>query len=285
MIRHRARLYLLLLPALIMALALVSSLLLGLFFSLTEVRLSSLGEYQLLGLQNYREILLDELFWSSLFLTLAYAIVAVTAQMILGFNGAYYLYTFQLGWIRPILMAPLLIPPVIAAIMWRFLLRLDPHTLIYYLLSLLGFSPISPFEHPLLLLPSLILIDIWIYTPFVILLLYRGISSIPKEALECSRLEGALELQCIIYTILPSIKSYLLVASTFRFVDSLQQFDSIYGAIGGAPTTIALPLHPMVFFQAFHNGRVGQALGYLSILSLFSLLSLLWLKMLIGRWS
>lgn len=282
MMRHRVKQYLLLLPTLLLFLGLLYTLLLGLFYSLTEESTLSLGEYQYIGLQNYVHILQDSLFWKSLSLTLFYAIGATAVQILLGFNVAYYLHHFKIGYMRAIIVIPLLIPPLVSALSWRFILRIHESSIMYLLLSLMDITPISPLEHPLLLWPLLILMDTWIYTPFVILILYRGITSIPEDIQENSKLEGAGDFQYIRYTVVPFIKRYLLIAIAFRFIDSLQQFDVIYGAIGGTETSMTLTLHLQALFKALYTGDLGPAMAYLVILSILSFISI---RLLIARWS
>lgn len=122
----------------------------------------------------------------------------------------------------------------------------------------------------------MILLDTWIYTPFVILVLYGGICSVPQSHFQAAQLEGVTQLRYLLQFLLPSLKPYMTFAFCFCFLDSLNQFEVIYLGRGGGSMDGPMNLPLLAYHTAF-SWDLGSALLYLALLLPFLLLATLFL--------
>ena len=159
------------------------------------------------GLQNYIRILGDETFYISLKNTFLYTTGAVSLEMAIGFVLANILNRKFAGrdFIRALLMIPMLASPIVSGIMWRFMYNPD-FGIINYFMESLGLQPHVWTGNPKTALLSVILVDIWEFTPFVILLLLAGLQAIPKEQYEAAMVDGASSWQRLRFITIPWLR-------------------------------------------------------------------------------
>lgn len=192
-----------------------------------------------LGLTNYADALTDaRRFWPAVWRTAVFTVAAVALELALGLALAMLLRRPFRGmrWMRTILMVPLLATPVAVGVLW--LLILDPTVGIAN--AILGFVGIPP--QPFLgsvaqSLPTLILIDVWQWTPMMTLLLLAGLTTLPEEPEEAALVDGASAWQRFRLVTLPMLGTTIVTALVLRSVDALKTFDLIYatkGAGGGS---------------------------------------------------
>lgn len=226
-----------------------------------------------IGLENYAKMFASELFWFTMRNTVIMVTGAVTSQFVLGFALALLLDRKLpgIGIIRTILLLPLMVTPVVASLVWS--LMLNPSTgVINYFLILLGWP-----EPPVwlgsggLAMASIIVVDAWQWTPFVMLLMLAGLQGIPKEYYEAAQLDGASPWQNVRFIIFPVLKPLIGVVLLLRVMDAFKIFDKIYiltqGGPGSATETIA--------FHAYRQGFGFFQMGYASALSMVLLIVVL----------
>jgi multiple sugar transport system permease protein len=162
---------------------------------------------------------------------------------------------------RFIFIVPLMMPPVVAALMWKIIMA--ENGILNYLLSLIGFVKIAWLANTYSLL-SIVLIDAWLFTPFCAIILLAGLQSLPKEPFESSQVDGASAWFNFSRLVLPMLKPFIVLAVLFRSIDSLKMFDLIYATTKGAHSTMLIQLN--AYYESFRWYNMGGALSHMMIL-------------------
>ncbi len=260
--------YLLLSPGLLLLLGMLYPFFLGVYYSLTNYYLQYPHLFRFIWLQNYVKLLEDPLFSYSLKFTLAYALAAVVVQVGLGVAVAMLLNgrIIGRGVLRAMMLMPLMMPPVITALMWKIMMGSTKAGILNYLLSFLGLGPVNWLGAVNSAIVSVFIIDTWGNLPFVSLILLGGLQSLPSEPYEAARVDGADGWEVFRYITLPLLKPFIILAGTFRVMDSLRIFDVIYAATVGGPADATMNLHMRAFFYAFQWYQMGMGMAYAMVL-------------------
>ena len=258
--RRSWRPYFLVLPALLLTIGILYPFVQGVIYSLQNLK-ATRPNPQFVGLRNYERILTDDNFWHAAWVTAKFAIGATVVETLLGVGVAMLLArsTRISSFFERFLILPLMIAPIIATIMWR--LMMQPSVgILNYILKPIGLGDIAWTDSPAMALFSVILIDVWIYTPFVALLVLAGLRSLPRAPFEAAAVEGAGPWFTFRNLTLPMLAPYILVAVIFRFMDSLKVFDVIWGLTQGGPGDALLAIQPKAYLEAisFSNFSIGQ---------------------------
>jgi multiple sugar transport system permease protein len=259
----RARKWILLavLPSLALVLGIaIYPILYAFYLSMTN-RIAQRPTYDFIGLTNYVNNFTSAQFWSFVLTTAQFVLISVGLEFLIGFGLALLLNqkirarTF----FRVIILLPLMIPPVTAALMWKVILEATTGPVNY----LLGFVGIQ--EGPAWLadyvtaLPSVIAIDIWIYTPFVALLLLAGLQSVPQTMYEAAAVDGAGTWKTFRMVTLPMISPVLWLVLLFRLALALNSADTIFATTMGGPNIATTTLNFAAFQNLFRYLRFGYA--------------------------
>jgi multiple sugar transport system permease protein len=282
--RREARLpYLLLIPGLLLLLGMFYPFFLGVYYSLTNYYLQYPHLFRLIWLDNYLKLLGDPFFAYSLKFTLAFAFFAVVVQVGLGLGVALLLNSRIIfrGSLRAMMLMPLMMPPVITALMWKVMMASTQAGILNYLLSFLGLGPVNWLGAINSAIVSVFIIDTWGNLPFVSLILLGGLQSLPYEPFEAARVDGASGWGTFRYVTLPLLKPFLILAATFRVMDSLRIFDVIYAATVGGPADATMNLHMRAFFFAFQWYQMGMGMAYAMVLLILVFLAS---YLLMGYW-
>ena len=260
--------YLLLSPGLLLLLGMLYPFFLGVYYSLTNYYLQYPHLFRFIWLQNYLKLLEDPLFSYSLKFTLSYALAAVVVQVGLGLAVAMLLNgrIIGRGVLRGMMLMPLMMPPVITALMWKIMMGSTKAGILNYLLSFLGLGPVNWLGAVNSAIVSVFIIDTWGNLPFVSLILLGGLQSLPSEPYEAARVDGAAGWGVFRYITLPLLKPFIILAGTFRVMDSLRIFDVIYAATVGGPADATMNLHMRAFFYAFQWYQMGMGMAYAMVL-------------------
>jgi multiple sugar transport system permease protein len=158
---------------------------------------------------------------------------------------------------RPVILLPLVLPPMSVALMWTTMM--DPQSgILNYLLSLAGIARFAWISDPNTAMFSLVLIDVWTYTPFFALIIFAGLQGINEEVREAARVNGAKGWATFVHIELPLIAPYILIAAVFRLIESLNQFDIIFGTTQGGPGDSTSVLSVRAYIIAFQNLAFGR---------------------------
>jgi multiple sugar transport system permease protein len=202
------------------------------------------------GLANYRDVFTDPAIRAAGLRTLVYTVVVVVAELTLGLAVALLFYALgpRAQILRTAFLYPLMIAPLVAGLLWRFML-IDNFGIVNELLTRIGVldnpSEIAWLSNPHLALFSVAIPDVWLTTSFMTLMIFAGLQSIPPELLESARLDGAQGLRLLRLIILPLLRPVIAVALIIRGVDAARAFDVILIQTGGGPQSASetLSLH------------------------------------------
>jgi multiple sugar transport system permease protein len=254
--------FLFILPALLLTIGILYPFFLSVYYSLTDYRLGSAAVH-FVGVRNYLGLFQDPSFWKSLGLTVGYTIASLIIQLGLGLAGALLLNNDIKGIqaARSLLILPLMMPPVIAALMWKIMMA--PNGVLNYLLGLKEFGWLGTNASAL---PSLLIIDSWIYSPFVTVILLAGLRSLPQEPYEAARLDGGSGWFVFRKLTLPMLQPFILIAALFRTIDCLKTFDIVYATTKGGPGSSTMLLQVKAYFASFRHYNMGSALSMMLVL-------------------
>ena len=260
--------YLLMLPALLLLVGMVYPFCLGVYYSLTSYFLQYPHLFRFIGLGNYIKMPGDPLFAYSVQFTLAYTAVAVLIQVSLGVGVALLLHgrIIGRGVLRAMMLMPLMMPPVITALMWKVMMASTKAGILNYLLGWVGLGPVNWLGSVNAAMVSVLIIDTWGNLPFVSLILLGGLQSLPYEPYEAAVVDGAAGWDVLRYITLPLLKPFIILATTFRIMDSLRIFDVIYATTVGGPADATMNLHMRAFFYAFQWYQMGMGMAYAMVL-------------------
>ena len=262
--------YLLMLPALLLLVGMIYPFCLGVYYSLTSYFLQYPHLFRFIGLGNYLKMPGDPLFAYSVQFTLAYTAVAVLIQVSLGVGVALLLHgrIIARGVLRAMMLMPLMMPPVITALMWKVMMASTKAGILNHLLGVVGLGPVNWLGSVNSAMVSVLIIDTWGNLPFVSLILLGGLQSLPYEPYEAAVVDGAGGLDVLRYITLPLLKPFIILATTFRIMDSLRIFDVIYATTVGGPADATMNLHMRAFYYAFQWYQMGMGMAYAMVLLL-----------------
>ncbi|CAM3261864.1 carbohydrate ABC transporter membrane protein 1 (CUT1 family) [Williamsia muralis] len=261
--RRRLRPYLLSLPALIIVIGILYPFFVGAYYSVLNYAAVN-PDPVFVGFRNFASVLGDQIFWQSVQVTGVFAVVATAVETVLGVGLALLLNRSSIiGKIfEKVLILPLMIAPVIAGVIWK--LMFNPQFGI--LNHVLGLGNTFDWLSSTNALWSVILVDVWIFTPFVAILVLAGIRSLPKEPFEASEVDGANWFFMFRKLMLPMLWPYILVAVIFRFMDNLKVFDAIYVLTAGGPGVSTRTLQIGAFEDAIINLDYSRGATYMLLL-------------------
>lgn len=256
------------------------------YYSITGWMITVAGSRErLVWLGNYIAVLSDKAFWSAVGVTLTYTIVGAVCEAGLGLLLALmFRQTFPgRGILRTLMILPMVLTPAVVGMFWKLLYD-DDYGVYNYALTLFGLPHVSWLSRALAL-PSVLLMDIWETSPFFMLVLLAGLQTEDKDAVEAARIDGASGWQIVRYLTLPHLIPYIAIASAFRAIGALSEFDKVYmltlGGPGSATTTMSL-LNYKLGFVAFNIGRASAMSWVIAIITLIVAMPLV-LYLLRGR--
>jgi multiple sugar transport system permease protein len=230
---------------------------LGIQTSMTHDVLSEFETYPV-GLENFRSILTEPNFWSSIRFTLIFALTATIIELILGFSLALLFDRVFPGKrvLFSLMLVPIMIAPSLMAVMFRLILN-ENIGVIPGILEKIGLS-YSIFDQNNVF-TSLIILDVIEFTAFTFLLSYSALQNMPKEIYEAASIDGASARQTLWRVTLPMLKPALAIVFLLRILDSIRTFDSIYILTGGGPGTTTQTVGIYIYKTAFIYGDFGLA--------------------------
>jgi multiple sugar transport system permease protein len=228
------------------------------------------------GFENYIKILSNSFIWKTIGRTFYFVIAAVFTELIIGVSIALFLNRDFFGSriVSSILLIPFMMAPIVVGFAWRFLLNNDFGPLPAFFQKVgLGFL-ISPplLANPNLVLPVLIIVDVWQFTPFVVLVVLAGLKSLPLEPYEAALIDGATPWQQFWKITIPLLKPSLLVAMVIRTLTALRIFDTVMIMTGGGPGSSTEVLSYFGYRLAFQSYEMGKAGTVGFIVMIFALI-------------
>lgn len=215
---------------------------------------------QFVGFANYVKLASSSRFLEAILHTFYFTALAVVLPLVLGTAAAMVFhreFPFR-GVLRGLFIMPMMATPVAVALVWTMMFH-PQQGVLNYLLSLVGLPPSLWVYSPTLVIPSLVMVEIWHWTPLVMLVVLGGLAALPTEPYESARLDGATEWQLFRYITLPLVAPFIVVAAVIRTIDALKTFDTIYVITGGGPGTASETINLYLYLQAFAFYNIGDA--------------------------
>ncbi|TYB57077.1 sugar ABC transporter permease [Nonomuraea sp. PA05] len=228
--------------------------------SLSDFDLATFQPAGWVGLRNYTAVLHDPGFLESLKVTGVYLVIALPLQMVLGFAIAFLLNVEWRGRgvLRALFLVPMVVAPVVAGGVWRMLL--DPlWGVVNYALGLAGIGPVEWIGDPTLAMASVIIIDTWRWTPFVVLIAAAGIMALPGEVYEAAKTDGAGRWQTLWRVTLPLLVPVMAAAFVVRWLGAVKMFDIALAATKGGPGNATNVVNLYIYEKGFRSLEFGSA--------------------------
>jgi multiple sugar transport system permease protein len=230
------------------------------------------AQFAFTPLENFARLAGDTLFLTNFWTTLVFVVASVSIEMVLGFVLAVMVSGVVRGkaLVRTLMILPVLVPPVAIGSMWKMVYNYD-FGILNQTLGLLGLGPVGWLSDPAIALWSVVLVDVWHWTPFVFLILFAGIEGLPRDVIEAARVDGATTWQIVRRIVLPLMAPAIAVAFIFRSIMAFKVFDQIFLLTSGGPGTTTEVVSLRLYQVFFHQNQ----LGYGALLSLVIIVSVI----------
>jgi len=258
------------LPAIIfVAVLMIFPVLYTLFLSLTNWNLTSGTPLAFVGLKSYARVFTEPRFLHAVIRTFVFTFFAVAFEGVLGVAIAIILNRAFVGKsiAKLLLLLPLVATPVAIGIVFN--LFFDPTIgLVNFILKSVGLPQGLWISSAVTVIPSLVIVDVWQWTPMITLIVLAGLAGLSNEPFEAARVDGASEMQILRYVTLPMVMPIILTAVILRLIDALKTFDIIFAMTGGGPGYASETLNIMGYKYSFEYFRMGQSSVILVVLFL-----------------
>lgn len=259
--------YILSLPALVVCIGILVPFFTAVYYSMLRFRLNLPALKGFIWFNNYTNFLTDYEFWNTVRVSMEYTVFTVGFELVFGLAIALLLQKRSRinNVISILLLLPLMTAPAIAALMWKLMTNPNFGVLSYFV-QLLGVRDFKWASDPQTALFTVVLVDIWVYTPFIMILLLAGLRSLPKQPFEAAALDGVPRRFVFTRITLPMLMPYIVTASLFRLLDSIQQFDIIYPMTQGGPGNTLLVFQVRAYLEFYQYTNVGKSAALLIVL-------------------
>jgi multiple sugar transport system permease protein len=212
------------------------------------------------GFSNYTTLLTDQRFLESIGHTIYFTILAVILPVVFGVASAVVFHQ-RFPWrgvLRAVFIMPMMATPVAVALIWTMMFHPQLGVL-NYLLSLVGIPPQMWVYDQSTVIPSLVLVEVWHWTPLVMLIVLGGLAALPTEPYESALIDGASQWQMFRHITFPMVLPFIMVAVVIRTIDALKAFDTIFVITQGGPGTASETINIYLYLQAFAFYNIGHA--------------------------
>ena len=264
--RKALRPYLLSVPAVLLCAGILYPFFLGVSYTFFDFSATN-PQPNVVGFANFKEILASSEFWASARVTLLFALAATGLETVLGVGVALLLNRSTLigKLFEKVLIVPLMVAPILAAIMWKLLL-LPEIGWVRPIVEFFGVQGYNGTDSSVAAFIWCVVVDAWIFTPFVAIIALAGLRSLPKSPFEAAAVDGGGWWLTFRKLTLPMLWPYVLVAVIFRLMDNLKMFDVIFGLTSGGPGTATTTLQISAYLEAISYARYSSGLTYMFLL-------------------
>jgi multiple sugar transport system permease protein len=242
--------------------------------------------FKWVGLDNYLDLLaLESEMWTSVGVTLRFALVGVLLEFIIGLSLALLLNREFRGrtWLRVGLLVPLMVPPLASGLIWRIIYD-DEFGVFPHLIRTVGANPPIFLGDPDWALYAVVATEVWRSSPFMVLVLLAALQAQPVETIEAAEVDGASGWQVFRLITLPFITPVIIVALLFRTVDALRTFDLIFLLTAGGPGTTTEVISMFIYRWGFRHFKLGFTSAASILLMIATLIiCIFYLRMLVVR--
>lgn len=229
-------------------------------------RLSANIPWEFVGVENYVDLFTDSRFPEAVGRTFLFAIVALVIEVVLGVAIALYLNHsfFGKNFVKTAFLLPMVATPVAIGMVWKLIY--EPNIgILNTIIRSMGGPKVDWLGDSTNALWSLVAVDVWQQTPFVMLIVLAGLTSLPTEPFESAMIDGATRRQIITKITLPLLRPTIFTAVLLRLIDVLKTFDIIYSMTQGGPGFATETMNILSFRQAFEFMQFGEASATLMV--------------------
>lgn len=244
----------------------------NIFYSFTDYYFLAKTAPKFIGIENFIKILEDTYFRQAVYNTIKFTILAVLFETILGLMMAIFINSIKRGKkvLRTMVLLPTLLPPVTVALVWQIMFS-NNYGVINETLSKFGIPAINWLMDVKTAFYAILTIDIWQYAPFVFLLIYAALQSVPQGQYEAAKIDGANSWHRFIYITIPNISKVIGMVVLLRAIDSFRLFDKVNILTKGGPANSTATITQYIY----QYGVKGLKVGYGSAASLIMTLIVL----------
>lgn len=230
------------------------------YLSFHSVEYGQVGDFN--GLANYTKLLDNDRFWNSLWVATVFVAIAVPLQFLLGLGGA--LILNQRVWGRsiwlPLLFIPSMMAPIVVGLLWKIMLAGSWGLLSFNVIERYGLlEGTSVFASPDYALIALALVDVWQWTPFMMLAFFAGRQALPLSPYRAAAVDGANAFQTFFRLTLPMMMPLFVVIGLLRFIDAFKVFDSVFILTAGGPGVTTESPSMLAYKMTFEQWRIGES--------------------------
>jgi multiple sugar transport system permease protein len=217
-------------------------------------------EHYFVGINNYKNTILNKNFWNAVWVTGIFTIAAVGMEIILGFIIALLINNITRGrrFFQTIFLLPVVVAPAISGLMWRFMLNYE-YGVLNYFMTVVNLQRHAWLAEKSLALPALIMTDIWQWTPFMTIILLAGLQSLPDEPMEAAQIDGCSSWQRFWQITLPMMKRVTTIALVLRTIDAFRIYDIIFMMTRGGPVHATASLSWIIYERAFKTFELHKS--------------------------
>lgn len=262
----KRRPYCIIAPGMVVLIGIMIPFILAIYLSFTNYSFKSMT-YHFVGFKNWIGMFTDGDFYHAILITVIYALSATIVQMILGTVVALLLKkdTLYSKILKVLFTFPLMVAPAIAVLIWQ-LMTSNTVGVLEKFLNIFGAFNFPWAASDKTVMFTAVLIDTWVNTPFVLLLVLAGIQSLPKSPFEAAQVDGAGAWFTFKTLTFPMLKPFMYIALLFRLMAALQEFGIIFSLSKGGPGDSLMNISMSAYMTAFKYSRVGLAMPYLLVL-------------------
>ena len=215
--------------------------------------------FKFVGFKNYIDLFQDKSFIDSIIITFSFVGIVTISEVVMGMLLAllYSKKIFAFGFFRSMLIIPMMITPVCAGLIWKYMYH-PAFGLVNYILKLFGISGLGWHTEITTAFLSVVLVDIWMFTPLIIIIAISGITGLPHELYEASSIDGASGWQSFTHITLPLLKPIIGVIILIRLIDAFKIFDSVWLLTKGGPAKRTELFTIFAYKDALLKGNMGS---------------------------
>jgi multiple sugar transport system permease protein len=240
----------------------------ALWMSLHRMGLAAQAQPRWVGFGNYQQAFNDERIWAATLASTTFATGAVIVEIILGTIMAFVFNQKLRGldYLRRVSILPVMVMPIVTALVWFYLFNPN-FGLVNWLVSFIGLEKRDWLTTDGLAMAGIIMADVWQWTPFVMLVVFAGLQSLPEYIFEAAKMDGLNRWQTLWRVTLPMLQPTILVVLLIRLVDSFKTMELVFIMTHGAGSTEILPYYVYLNAFVFRN-----LVGYAAVISLFMII-------------
>ncbi|WP_293428227.1 carbohydrate ABC transporter permease [Phreatobacter sp.] len=240
-------------------------------FSYFDMSIFGAGEW--VGWENYETVINDYRFWESLRVTLIYLAIALPLQVALGFGIAFLINAEWggRGLLRALFIIPMVVAPVVAGGIWRMIL--DPlWGSMNFLLGLVGIGPFDWFGDPRLAMATIIIIDTWRWTPFIVLIATAALLALPRDVFEAAKIDGANWWATLWSVALPLLVPIIAATFVIRWLGAVKLFDIVLASTFGGPGKATSVINLFIYEEAFRSFHFAESAAMVMIVLVLTMI-------------